>query len=148
MYSGLMNFLHAMSLFCILLIGSVVVLAVVNLTTMNVLQRSREMGTLKAMGFGSGALVQIFFVEAAVLGVLGCLIGTAIAKVLAVGISHAGIHFTPPGSSVAQDFLIVPDVLTIFEVVVFVLALVVVSAAATAWTLGRRSCLDLLTHSG
>ena len=147
MYSGLMNFLHAMGLFCTLLIGSVVVLAVVNLTTMNVLQRSREMGTLKAMGFGSGALVQIFFVEAAVLGFLGCLIGTGIAKVLAVGISHAGIHFTPPGSSVAQDFIIVPDVLTIFEVAVFVLALVALSAAATAWALGRRSCLDLLTHS-
>jgi putative ABC transport system permease protein len=146
-YTGLMNFLHAMALFCALLIGSVVVLAVVNLTTMNVLQRSRELGTLKALGYGSGALLQIFCVEAAALGVLGCLVGTVMAKALAVGISHAGIQFTPPGSSVAQDFLVAPDMATIAMVVAFVLSLVLASATGTAWSLGRRSCLDLLTHN-
>jgi putative ABC transport system permease protein len=147
-YHGVMNFMQAMNIFCSLLIGSVVFLSVVNLTTMNVLQRSREMGTLKALGFGSSAISKIFIIEATVLAFLGCLAGGGLSLFISSIVNRLDIMYTPPGFSAAVVFLLLPNPLTIASVLALVFVLVLVAAAVTVGVLARRSCLQLLTHNG
>ncbi|HEX2915295.1 MAG TPA: FtsX-like permease family protein [Chloroflexia bacterium] len=73
-----------------LLIGSV---GVVNTMLVVVGRRSTEIATIKALGMESGQTVRIFVIEAAILGVLGSIIGIALGEILALGTSRAAEGF-------------------------------------------------------
>ena len=66
--------LYAMSL----IIGGIGALGVLNTLTLNVLERRREIGVLRAIGAQDANLVQIFFAEALALGLGGWLVGVII----------------------------------------------------------------------
>jgi len=53
----------------------VAALGIANTMVMSILERTREIGIMKAIGGSEGEIKMIFFVEAAVIGVLGALLG-------------------------------------------------------------------------
>jgi putative ABC transport system permease protein len=57
--------------------------------------RIAEIGTLRALGFSRGSVLQAFLIESVALAALGLAVGVAIAVPLALGVSHAlgGIGF-------------------------------------------------------
>ena len=63
--------LYAMSL----LIGAMGALGVVNTLTLNVLERRREIGVLRAIGAMDASLVQTFLTEGIAIGIVGWLVG-------------------------------------------------------------------------
>ncbi len=54
-------------------------LGVVNTMTMNVLERLREIGTLRSIGMGRGQLARMVLAEAGAMGAIGSLFGVAVA---------------------------------------------------------------------
>jgi putative ABC transport system permease protein len=67
-----------------LLVGGI---GIMNIMLVSVKERTREIGLRKALGARKGAILAQFLIEAAVLSVLGGLIGMAIAYVMGLGIS-------------------------------------------------------------
>ncbi len=83
--------------FIALLIGAIVLFTVGNTMSMAVVERTVEIGTLRAMGLRHAGIRRLFVTEGVLLGVLGAVIGVTCAIGLAYLINHSGITWTPPG---------------------------------------------------
>ncbi|NOZ22622.1 MAG: ABC transporter permease [Planctomycetes bacterium] len=57
-------------------------LAVLNTMTMNVIERTREIGVLRALGTTRTQILEMFLTEAAAIGVIGALLGAAVGLLL------------------------------------------------------------------
>ncbi|TVR33426.1 MAG: ABC transporter permease [Spirochaetaceae bacterium] len=82
------------------LLGSTVI---VNTTMMTIHERTREIGTLSAMGMRGGQLVRLFFTEATYLGIAGSLAGVLAGAALAVPLQYTGIDFGAQMEMVDMD---------------------------------------------
>jgi putative ABC transport system permease protein len=78
------------------LIGVIIILGISNTLTMNVLERTGEIGTLMAMGTPRRVILQLFMLEGMLLGVIGGVGGLAIGFALAELVSYVGIPMPPP----------------------------------------------------
>lgn len=145
-YHGVMSFIRAMDLFCTLLISSVVALCVINLTTMNVLERSREIGTLKAIGFPRSLIARIFLAEASLVAAVGSALGLALALLVCHYLEGAGIRFHPPGFTGSVSFILAPSPVSILRVLGLLTGLVLLASGWTSFSMARRSSLELLTE--
>jgi putative ABC transport system permease protein len=90
---------------CLALIMIVIVLfAVVNTMTMNVLERTAEIGTVRAMGVRRASIRRMFLTEGAVLGTMGASLGVILAFIAVELIYLGGFRWTPPGNTDAVPF--------------------------------------------
>lgn len=78
----------------------VVVLGVANTVLMSVFERTREIGTFVALGMKRARVLQLFVVEAVVMGLAGGVSGGALGSAVVLFLGARGLDFTPPGSEV------------------------------------------------
>ena len=83
--------------FMAVLIGAIVLFTVGNTMSMAVMERTTEIGTLRAMGLRRAGIRRLFVGEGFLLGLFGALTGLVVALVFAWLINHAGLTWTPPG---------------------------------------------------
>lgn len=83
--------------FIALLIGAIVLFTVGNTMSMAVVERTVEIGTLRAIGLRHAGIRRLFVTEGVLLGLMGAVIGVSCAICLAYLINHSGITWTPPG---------------------------------------------------
>lgn len=112
-----------------------------NTMAMSVRERVKEVGILKTLGFTNGAVLGIILGEAAVISLLGGLIGSLIATVLISGVRNAPV----PIAQLKTLTLAPPVALACMGVA---LAIGVVSAFIPAYNASRTSILDALKYSG
>jgi putative ABC transport system permease protein len=93
-------------LFLALIMITIVLFAVVNTMTMNVLERTAEIGTIRAMGVRRGSVRRMFLAEGAILGALGACLGVVLAFAAIALVDHAGLQWTPPGNTDPVPFLL------------------------------------------
>jgi putative ABC transport system permease protein len=72
---------------------AIVLISVMNVMLMSVYERVKEIGTIAAMGTMPGTILNMFVIEGFSLGVLGILIGDAVAAVAILAISAVGPTF-------------------------------------------------------
>jgi putative ABC transport system permease protein len=135
-------------IFISLVMGVIVLFAVVNTMTMNVLERTNEIGTIRAMGVRRGGVRQQFILEGALIGAIGATVGTVLALLAALLVNHAGLTWIPPGNSGPTPFRV--DVAGHAGLVLGTwLALTLVAMAAAllpANRAARLSVVDALRH--
>lgn len=96
-YAQATNMFGAIFGFIALLIGAIVLFTVGNTMSMAVVERTVEIGTLRAMGLRHGGIRRLFVCEGVLLGSIGAVIGVLTALVAAYAINHSGFTWTPPG---------------------------------------------------
>ena len=84
--------------FVFLLIGGIVLFTVSNTMNTTVVERTVEIGTLRAIGLRRGGILKLFVIEGALLGLCGALLGVALALGLALVINQIGMPWLPPGN--------------------------------------------------
>ena len=89
LYTGIFGFMG-------LVLAVVVLLATTNTMMMAAAERTREIGTLRALGTRPGRIRMLFVAEAAWLAALACAVGTAVALGVSFVLNHAGIVLPPP----------------------------------------------------
>lgn len=82
-----------------LIILFMVLLSVANSINMSLFERTREFGTMLALGERSASVAQQIITESLCLGMLGGLLGVTIGCLLALAISAVGIPMPPPPNS-------------------------------------------------
>jgi putative ABC transport system permease protein len=82
-----------------------VLMSSVNTLLMSMFERTREIGTMLAMGTPRGWIVALFMVEATLLGVMGAIVGVVGGNLLGMLLNASGLHMPPPpGYTVAIPF--------------------------------------------
>ncbi len=134
--------------FMFILIGSIVMFTVSNTMNTAVVERTVEIGTLRAMGLRQAGIQRMFVAEGVVLGVAGALLGLAMALVTGSIVNHLGLHWLPPGSSSP-----VPLALSVWGETGLILGTtfgLIVMAAVSAWwpayRAARLNVVDALRH--
>lgn len=100
-YGQVVQMFSGIFLFIAMVMGMIVLFAVVNTMTMNVMERTNEIGTTRAMGVRPAGIRLQFVTEGALIGALGASFGTLVAIVIALSINHAGLTWVPPGNAAA-----------------------------------------------
>lgn len=147
-YVGSMGFLYVMISFFIFLICGAIVLSIVNSTTMGLLERLKEIGTLRAIGFSPGKVSSLFVQEVFLLGAIGVAAGLVASLAIASSVNAANIQFSPPGTQGSIQFLLILNVSLCFGAAVFLIALTTVSAAIVSYIKNRSKIVELLADTG
>ncbi len=99
-YQQISGFFVALFAFLTLAISVLVFFIVLQVLTMSFLERTREVGTIRAIGTRGRQVFWMFLAEGAYLGLLGGAAGLALGWLGGQGFNALGIGWTPPG---AQD---------------------------------------------
>ena len=125
---------------------AVVLMSVANSMGMTVVERTREIGTLRAIGLKRGGVVRLFATESMLLTLIGCVAGLAITLLVRWGVNNADIFYIPPNSASQMPLLVDLDV----ERTVFALILMGVVGTLAAYMPARRAAkkdiIDALGH--
>jgi putative ABC transport system permease protein len=76
------------------LLGIIALTTVVNTVLMSVMERTREIGALRAMGFHRRTVIRLVLTESALVGSVGTVLGLIIGMAISIWLSHTGIDFS------------------------------------------------------
>lgn len=93
---GMYDMIFALMLTVVL---SIVVLSIANAMSMAVVERTREIGTLRAIGMRRSGITALFVSEALLLVVVGILAGLLLTALTRFGVNAADIRYVPPGNT-------------------------------------------------
>ena len=130
------------------IIALIVVLAVSNTMVMNVIERTWEIGTMMALGASRRHILLSFMHEAALVGILGGVLGLALGIALAIAISAIGIPMPPPPGMVegyTGRILLTPGLA--LEALAVAVSTTLIAAAYPAWRAARLPVVDALRHN-
>jgi len=96
-YGQTLGMFKAIFGFISVLIGAIVLFTVTNTMSMAVVERTAEIGTLRAIGLRQGGIRAMFVIEGVVLGCFGAVIGIVAALGMAWAINQLGLTWIPPG---------------------------------------------------
>jgi len=100
-YGQVVKMFSAIFLFIALVMGVIVLFAVINTMTMNVMERTNEVGTIRALGVRRAGIRSQFTVEGVLIGAIGATVGAVLAYLIAALVNHAGLTWVPPGNASA-----------------------------------------------
>ena len=134
--------------FISLVMGVIVLFAVVNTMTMNVMERTNEIGTIRAMGVRRGGVRRQFILEGALIGAIGATVGAILALVVAALVNHAGLTWVPPGNSAPTPFRInvANHAVLVFGTWIALTFIAMAAALLPANRAARLSVVDALRH--
>jgi putative ABC transport system permease protein len=140
LFSGIFLFLGVIVFFMVLM-------ASVNTLLMAMFERTREIGTMLAMGTPRRWIVTLFMVEATLTGILGAIVGVVGGNLLGMALNASGLHLPPPpGTSFDMMFKVlhVPSLMVGSSILVIVsLALASILPAIRA---SRLQIAEALAH--
>jgi putative ABC transport system permease protein len=130
-----------------LIVAIMVVFGITNTMTMAIFERTREIGTVMALGTPRRGVVAMFVLEGVVLGLLGALAGVALGVGLAKAISAVGIQLPPPPGS-TRGFSVQIFVVPVVLAQAWTLALLAATLASLypAWRAARLDVVEALRH--
>lgn len=150
MYQQTNQFMDSIFGFIAMLIGVIVLFTIGNTMSTAVVERTVEIGTLRAMGQRRSGIRRLFMCEALLLGLAGSAIGVLCALAIASIINHSGWSWIPPGYSYAYLILVRvwqdPPLL-----VGSVIGMILVTVLSAWWPANRAAKLvivDALRHTG
>jgi putative ABC transport system permease protein len=135
--------------FMFLLIGGIVLFTVGNTMTAAVVERTAEIGTVRAVGLRQSGVRRLFLAEGFLLGCAGALTGVVAALVVSGVVNRMGLDWLPPASSTPLPLTIrvwgEPGM--ILGSTLGLVAVAALSAWLPAWRAARLNIVDALRHA-
>lgn len=125
----------------------VVAMGIGSSMAMTVIERTREIGTLRAIGLRRKGVMGLFSAEGAWLALIGGSLGFVVTVAVALLVNNAGISYTPPNSSYNVPLLIDFDWPRIAMVTFIVLALSLLATFFPARRAARLHVVQALSHT-
>ena len=125
---------------------TVVVMSVANSMGMTVVERTREIGTLRAIGLKRSGVVRLFTTESMLLTLIGCLLGLLITLTVRWGINLANISYIPPNSVAPVPLLVDMDIGRVSFTFILMSVVGTLAAYMPARRAARKDIIDALGH--
>ena len=132
--------------FIFLIVLTVVLMSIANSMGMTVVERTREIGTLRAMGLKRLGVIRLFTTESLLLTLIGCAGGLLLTITVRAVVNAAGISYMPPTSATPVSLLIDIDIGRIAFAAVLMSLVGVAAAFLPARRAARRLIIDALGH--
>ncbi len=147
-YQGVKNIYTGFFDFVQVTIFIVVFFGIYNTLSMSIFERTKEIGTLRAIGFFKFDIIKMFILEALVLGVIGSILGILLSCLIAYGLNlSGGIYIAPPPGQTTgyvAEILLVPAIIIKAAVMVIVISLL--SAIYPSVNGVKKSIVDALGY--
>ena len=147
-YKQVIQFFNSMFGFISVLISVIVLFTVGNTMSTAVMERTTEIGTIRALGRRRSVIRNLFVCEGVMLGVIGTVAGVLVALPIAYLINHSGLTWAPPGYSYKYPVMVRVwgDLGLIFGCA----GIIVVVSILSSWLPARRAAklniVDALRH--
>ena len=134
--------------FVFVLIGGIVLFTVSNTMNTTIVERTVEIGTLRAIGLRRAGILRLFVTEGALLGLCGAVFGVVMALVLAVVINQIGTPWLPPGNVELVPFTVNVwgEARMIFGTTIGLICVAILSAWWPAYRAARLDVVEALRH--
>jgi putative ABC transport system permease protein len=148
MYKEAAQLLRAIFAFVAAMLGCVVLFSVWNTMSMTIIERTAEIGTLRALGVKRSGIVAQFVVEGALLGAIGATLGLVLGAAIALAVNAADIALVLPGQGAGRLKLelssaVAPTALGSWLGFVAIAAL---ASVAPAWRAAQMKVVEAIRH--
>ncbi|MES2151274.1 MAG: FtsX-like permease family protein [Pseudomonadota bacterium] len=147
-YKQVIGMFSAIFSFIALVMVVIVLFTVVNTMSTSVMERTPEIGTLRAIGVKKGGITRQFISEGILLGVIGASLGLVLGLVLNQVINHSGLTWQPPASASPIPLLVRDSGMAPLALAIWIVLVVI--AVVAAWLPARRGArltiIDALGH--
>ncbi len=135
--------------FVFLLIGGIVLFTVSNTMNTAVVERTVEVGTLRAIGLRRSGIRALFVTEGALLGVFGAVLGAVLALVISIVLNHLDLPWIPPGDVKPVPFTVRvwDEPLMIVGTTIGLIFIAVLSAWWPAYRAAQLNVVEALRHA-
>jgi putative ABC transport system permease protein len=134
--------------FVFVLIGGIVLFTVSNTMNTTIVERTVEIGTLRAIGLRRAGIMNLFVMEGALLGLLGGALGVALALILSMIVNQVGMPWLPPGNVELVPFTlnVWGETRMILSTTVGLICIAVLSAWWPAYRAAHLDVVEALRH--
>ncbi len=145
-YSKVKGMFDMIFMFIFFIVFVIAVMSVVNTMGMTVLERTREIGTLRALGLKKRGVSLLFAIEGSMLGLLGTVIGVVLNVAVWAVIRALHPTYTPPGVSTPVPLIVslVPHTMSLL--MIFLVLLSLLAAILPARRAAKQNVVDALGH--
>ncbi len=145
LYVGTTTFIRTLVTVIAFIFLIVVFLAIVNSTTITVIERTREIGTLRSLGFTPKSIGMLFVAENFVLSVISVVGGLILSVICALFINVSNIRYQSPGFTAHLQL----ELITTWELVLCVVLMLFLVVSVTTFIVStqraKRNIVALLT---
>ena len=145
-YQPIKNLFNMIFLFIFSIVLTISITSVVNTMGMVVMERTREIGTLRALGMHRRQVISLFSYEGVLLALLGGVIGVLSSILLAQLVNGLDMSYVPPNFSERVPLKVDLQAGNLMLIFALFLPLGVVAALMPAWNASRRRIVDALGH--
>lgn len=148
-YGETVNLFNTIFGFIFALIGAIVLFTVSNTMMAAVMERTNEIGTVRAVGLRQRGIRRLFVTEGVLLGCVGALLGVGTAIAVSLLINALGLTWLPPGSSTPLPLTVrvLGEWGMIVGTTIGLITIATLSAWLPAWRAARLSIVDALRHA-
>jgi putative ABC transport system permease protein len=134
--------------FVFLLIGGIVLFTVSNTMNTAVVERTVEIGTLRAIGLRRSGIRNLFVAEGALIGFCGAVLGVVLALVLSGVVNGAGLTWWPPGNvePLPLTITVLGETRMVVGTTIGLICIAVLSAWWPAYRAAQLKVVDALRH--
>lgn len=130
------------------IIAAIILLSIFNTMSINILERTGEIGTAMALGVKRAGIMRLFINEGIMIGCIGGLIGLIVGLFFAHIISHVGIPMPPPpgmARGYTGEILVTAEIA--IESLLLAVATTLVASIFPAWKASRMQIVDALRRN-
>jgi putative ABC transport system permease protein len=134
--------------FIFTLIGAIVLFTVSNTMNTAVVERTVEIGTLRAIGLRRAGIRRLFVTEGALLGLTGAVLGVVLALVFSGIANQIGLTWLPPGSvqPLPLTLTVWGETTMILSTTFGLICIAIISAWWPAYRAAKLNVVDALRH--
>ncbi|HNQ66181.1 MAG TPA: FtsX-like permease family protein [Smithella sp.] len=145
-YNKMKSYLDTIFIFLFFIVVTIVLVTIINTMSNTIVERTKEIGTLRALGMKRVGVAKLFALEGALLGVFGSMAGVVLHTIEWSLIRLFPLHYTPPGLStpVAMRVNMAPWALMLLIVCFIIIS--TIAAVIPAKSAAKANIVDSLGH--
>lgn len=146
-YQRVRDMLDTFFLALFVIVLAIVAMSIINTISMSVLERTREIGTLRAMGMTRRLIIRLFALESGFLGLIGCVVGVIVTLLCWALVRSLDLSFVPPDFALPVPLQVYLTPAYMLVTAVFLVFLATLTAVPTARSAARRRIVDSLAYA-